>query len=493
MPFTSHVVKRGQRLAHLKDGVFVALLGPGRHAKWVSAGVHDFLPIAIALDLSPLNHTDPLPEDLPGTRILRVANGERLVVLTDGVYRQTLEPGRYRWWDELGEPTLLRFKVQDEPAPLAEDDPLPLTGKGWKTLTFVETALKLRRGVVLGATPAGRYRLWDGSDWEIRAMPRALSPVPVAAPPEPPGCARVDVASHERAVAFINGLQAQILTPGRYQWWPEAGALELLRFDLREPPAPLSTDDRLSPGSNPPHWAEEASVEGRALVLVRDGQPERALPPGRYRAWIGGRWSLKPVPLSLQSLDIAPQDLLTADQVPVRVKPAASVSVDDPVAVLRQPDWPNQVYLAVQLALREVLSGLTLEALVSERESAGAALVEQARARLPALGIRLEVVAIKDVILPGEIKDLINRVTLAKKEAEALAIKRREETAQTRQLANTARLLENNPVLLRLKELEALGELASHIDRLTLVGSGDLVKNVLLRDLVTRSSSEGGD
>jgi hypothetical protein len=64
--------------------------------------------------------------------------------------------------------------------------------------------------------------------------------------------------------------------------------------------------------------------DGTALVLVRDGRPLRVLPAGRYRAWAGGRWSLKPVPLSLQSLDIAPQDLLTADQVPVRPSPRCS-------------------------------------------------------------------------------------------------------------------------------------------------------------------------
>jgi len=74
-------------------------------------------------------------------------------------------------------------------------------------------------------------------------------------------------------------------------------------------------------------------------------------------------------------------------------------------------------------------------------------------------------------------------VTLARKEAEAMAIRRREETAQARQLANTARLLENNPVLLRLKELEGLADLASRIDRLTVVGGGDLVKPALLSEL----------
>ena len=121
--------------------------------------------------------------------------------------------------------------------------------------------------------------------------------------------------------------------------------------------------------------------------------------------------------------------------------------------------------------------------MLAECESLGTELRDRVRALLPEMGMSLEVVAIKDVILPGEVKDLLNRVTLARKEAEALAIKRREETAQTRQLANTARLLENNPVLLRLKELEALGEIAGRIDKITLVGSGDMVKSVMLSDL----------
>lgn len=86
---------------------------------------------------------------------------------------------------------------------------------------------------------------------------------------------------------------------------------------------------------------------------------------------------------------------------------------------------------------------------------------------------------IRDIILPGEVKELFNRVTLAKKEAEAMAIRRREETAQTRQLANTSKLLENNPVLLRLRELEGIAEIAGKIDRLTVVGGDELVCKVM--------------
>ena len=133
--------------------------------------------------------------------------------------------------------------------------------------------------------------------------------------------------------------------------------------------------------------------------------------------------------------------------------------------------------------MREVVSGRDLDRLVEERESLTAELRERARGHLPGIGMVLEVVSVKDIILPGEVKDLMGRVTLAKKEAEAMAIRRREETSQTRQLANTARLLESNPVLMRLKELEAISEIAGKIDRITLVGNGDMVRSVLLSEL----------
>jgi len=95
-----------------------------------------------------------------------------------------------------------------------------------------------------------------------------------------------------------------------------------------------------------------------------------------------------------------------------------------------------------------VITGKELEHLLTDRGALGDELTASARARLPDIGIHLETVTARDITLPGEVKELFNRVTLARKEAEAMAIKRREEVAQTRQLANTARMLENNPVLL---------------------------------------------
>ncbi len=484
-------VRRGFRVALIQDGAFVRLFGPGVHWPWLGSGVHELLSLDLSAELKALPDNDPLPEDLPGARIILVAPHERVAVLVRGICRIILPPGRYRWWEEQGEPTLLRFDLREPPAPLDPADPLPQTSGLYSVTFFNEPALLLRRARPIGVVPEGRYRVWTGGEWSLRAIPHELSPVGVEAEQEPPaGRELIEVGPHERITVFHRGVFLAAKGPGRYAWWSPLGPLAVTRHDTREAPAPLQPDDPLPPGPLAGAWEEASATEQQALVLVRDGQPERALTPGRYRAWTGSRWSLKPVPLSLQTLDVAPQDLLCADQVPVRVKAAVSVRVTDPVRVLQQPDWPNQVYLAVQLALREVVTARALEALLGERESCGAELLERARARLPEVGISLELAAVKDIILPGEIKDLLNRVTLAKKEAEALSIKRREETASTRQLANTARLLESNPVLLRLKELEALGEIAARIDRITLVGSGDMVKSVLLSDLAKEGKQE---
>jgi len=97
---------------------------------------------------------------------------------------------------------------------------------------------------------------------------------------------------------------------------------------------------------------------------------------------------------------------------------------------------------------------------------------------------------VKDIILPGDIRELMNRVIEAEKTAQANVIKRREETAATRSLLNTAKLMEDNPVLLRLKELEALEKVSEKVGNV-IVGNGmDGVLDDLVR-IKPRDRKEG--
>ena len=86
------------------------------------------------------------------------------------------------------------------------------------------------------------------------------------------------------------------------------------------------------------------------------------------------------------------------------------------------------------------------------------------------MGLSLESSASGILSFPGEMKTILNQVIEAEKRSQANMIQRREETAATRSLLNTAKLMENNPVLLRLKELEASERIAEKVGSITVTG-----------------------
>ena len=115
----------------------------------------------------------------------------------------------------------------------------------------------------------------------------------------------------------------------------------------------------------------------------------------------------------------------------------------------------------------------TLDTLLGEKGTLDKEVAAYVRERVAEHGIELSNVGVKDVILPGEMKEILNQVVEAEKVSQANVIKRREETAATRSLLNTAKLMEDNPTLLRLKELEVLEKVTEKVDRLTGFGGLD--------------------
>jgi hypothetical protein len=78
-------------------------------------------------------------------------------------------------------------------------------------------------------------------------------------------------------------------------------------------------------------------------------------------------------------------------------------------------------------------------------------------------------------VLPGDVKEIMNQVLVAEKRAQANVIMRREETASTRSLLNTAKLMEENAMLFKLKEMEYVEKIAEKIQTIQLSGGGQLV------------------
>ena len=147
-------------------------------------------------------------------------------------------------------------------------------------------------------------------------------------------------------------------------------------------------------------------------------------------------------------------------------------------------DFEEALHRALQLAFRRTLGALTLDRLLAEKVTVDAEAAKAVRTEMARIGLEVGEIALKDVILPGEMREILNRVVAAEKEAEANVIRRREETHVTRSLLNAAKVMAENPVMLRLKELEALESIAGKVERLTVHnGTEGLMTDIVrLRD-----------
>jgi regulator of protease activity HflC (stomatin/prohibitin superfamily) len=176
-----------------------------------------------------------------------------------------------------------------------------------------------------------------------------------------------------------------------------------------------------------------------------------------------------------QVVDVAGQEIMTADKVTLRLNAVVTFKVRDALrAVTAVDDHCQALYREAQLALRAIVGARTLEALLGEKDAVGRELDAALRTRVGEIGLEVVSLGIRDVILPGEMKELMNKVIEAQKAAEAALISRREETAAVRSQANTARLLEQNPTLMRLREIEALEKVAEKGRLSVMLGEGGL-------------------
>ena len=223
--------------------------------------------------------------------------------------------------------------------------------------------------------------------------------------------------------------------------------------------------------------------EFSAGILWIDGKVDRVLGPGSYAFWKFNRTvSVDLVDLRLQALDVAGQDILTRDKVGLRLNLAATYRVTDVLKAYTQLQKPAEhLYRELQFGLRAAVGTRSLDELLENKTVIDEVVTGHARTRLAGYGLTLESVGVKDIVLPGEMKTILAQVVEAQKAAEANVIRRREETAASRSLLNTAKVMEDNPTALRLKELETLERVAERIDKISVFGGLDGVLNGLVK------------
>ncbi len=185
---------------------------------------------------------------------------------------------------------------------------------------------------------------------------------------------------------------------------------------------------------------------------------------------------VKTVDARQQQVEISGQELLTKDKAGLRINFFVRYQVIDIMkALVDNKDFEKQLYVAMQLALRAFVGGLTLDELLAKKDAIAESILAEVTTKITELGLTISDAGIRDVILPGDMKEIMNQVLVAEKKAQANSIMRREETAATRSLLNTAKLMEENEMLWKLKEMEYVEKIADKIGEITISGSGNVI------------------
>ncbi|WP_199609636.1 slipin family protein [Flocculibacter collagenilyticus] len=379
-------------------------------------------------------------------KVITVAENQRVLVFKNEQLARVLIPGKHKIWDFKGELTFVSYDINN--------------------LYFSEKNAK---------------RLYKNN------------------PTLSEHIAHWKLANNEVGLLNVNDLLTGIVAPSEHLYlWKDAGDIRLERISIEEhievDSKTLSLINRAGANSATRLIKSERTIAVKPIanvnvekdhvgLLYLNGQLFKKLAAGQHGFWqFNHTIELKSYDCRAQMLEVSGQEILSKDRVSLRINLSASIKVHNAELAASSVDNVNDyVYKALQLALREAVGTKTLDDILLDKLYVNETVKGLVTAQLSDMGITLLSVGVKDIILPGEMKAILNQVVEAQKAAEANVIKRREETSATRSLHNTAKVMENNPTLMRLKELEALEKVADKIDSLTVYGGLEGLMNGVVK------------
>lgn len=365
-----------------------------------------------------------------------------------------------------------------------------------------ERAALLRDGDFERILSAGRHYFFDPLGqlslvtWQLDAPVDDIALVDYLLQHEPEVVAEhiecMELGEEEAGLRYENEVLCEILPPGvRRFFWKGGLRQRLERVDLRE-------DYRVAPALA--GRLMQNGLRGRPLlglnavlmaqvpayhvgVLKANGRIERLLEAGVEMFWRFNRdVQVELVDMRMQNLEVSGQEILSRDKVGLRLNLGATWRYTDVLLAYQKLNKPvEHLYRELQFGLRAAVGTRNLDELLENKQVIDEVVGAHVRRKLNGFGIEIDGVGVKDIVLPGEMKTILAQVVEAEKSAEANVIRRREETAATRSLLNTAKVMEDNPTALRLKELETLERVAERIDRISVFGGLDQVLNGLVQ------------
>lgn len=288
----------------------------------------------------------------------------------------------------------------------------------------------------------------------------------------------IEVGDNEIAIVYANGNFKQVLPSGRHIFWKGLQYLTFQKEDVSAIEIPeMIGANLLDKPSLAPYIRQYKVEHSEKGLLFVDGSFVKVLDAGSYNWWKNTTTiAVTKVDVRISTMEVVGQEILSKDKAQLRINFSVQYQVIDVIkALLENKDFEKQLYTIMQLALRAYIGQLTLDELMDNKETIGDYMVRETASQVDLLGVKIFHAGVKDVILPGDVREIMNQVLVAEKRAQANIITRREETASTRSLLNTAKLMEDNAMLFKLKEMEYVEKIAEKINSISVSGNGQIV------------------
>ncbi|MDG1332878.1 MAG: slipin family protein [Crocinitomicaceae bacterium] len=288
----------------------------------------------------------------------------------------------------------------------------------------------------------------------------------------------IEIGDNEIALSYVGKNFSEVLRPGRYFYFKGLVELKVVVIDMNDPESANLIEKSALRNTYLKQFLYEFKIESSEEgLLFFDGKFIRTLTKGLY-FFTKGITPVEVLKIDMRQiqLELSGQEMLTKDKAALRINFQANYKViDAQKALLDSKDFEKQLYTLIQLGLREFVGTLTLDELLSAKEKVSEFVLNYVGKRSSKLGVEVLTAGIRDIVLPGEVKDIMNKVLVAQKSAEANIIARREETAATRSLMNTAKLMDQNEMLFKLKEMEYIEKIAEKIGEVTVSNGGKVL------------------
>lgn len=293
----------------------------------------------------------------------------------------------------------------------------------------------------------------------------------------------VEVADTELALHYVNGklsAETPLLGRGKHAFWQIEDTHTYQIVDTTEPMANKTLPSYIFNYIHPTCYTKIEVQDHEKAALYYNGRYTQLLDAGVYYFWNNFvKVQAKMIDTRLQQMNIQGQEMLTLDKVALRINFVCHYRVTEYVKVLTEiDDYREHMHVAAQLALREYVGKYKLDEILENKDQMSQFVLQRLKEKEKDLFVQITDAGVKDIILPGEIRDIMNTVLIAEKRAQANVISRREEVASTRSLLNTAKLMDENRTLYKLKELEYIERICENVGNITVNGSGDLLSQL---------------